>query len=175
MVTRYTQRDLIVKALSLSDSDRHSSAQASLDYCLLAELIGNVTVDIKGTEVNQQLCWIRALEHDSTRWRAWLRLGEDLARSGSDSRAIIRGKTCSAVYCFARAVALNKKCREAWVQLGLQQPLDEGDDNDEDHHDDDDDDDDEGKMDKTARIPKSVRHLSRSACFARALECAIRR
>jgi tetratricopeptide (TPR) repeat protein len=169
--TRYDQRDLIVKALSLSDSDRHSSAQASLDYCLLAELIGNVSVDIKGTVMNRQLCWIRALEHDSTHWRAWLRLGNDLTRSGSDSRAIIRGKSYSAVYCFARAVALNKKCREAWVQLGLQLPLDEGGDNDEDQHDDDDDDDDEGKTTKTARIPKNVRHLSRSACFARALEC----
>jgi tetratricopeptide (TPR) repeat protein len=167
----YTQRDLIVKALRLSDSDRHSSTQASHDYCLLAAVLGNVTVDINGTEVNQQLCWIRALELDSTRCEAWLRLGEDLARSGSDARVIIRGKTCSAVYCFARAVALNKKSREAWVQLGLQQPLEKGDDNDEDHHDDDDDDDDEDKMDKTARIPKSVRRLSRSACFARALEC----
>jgi tetratricopeptide (TPR) repeat protein len=169
--TWYDQRGSIIKALRLSDSDRHSSTQASLDYCLLAELIENMTVNIKGTEVDQQLCWIRALEHDSTREEAWLRLGENLARSGSDSRAIIRGKKCSAVYCFARAVALNKKCRQAWLQLGLLQPLDEGDDNDEDHHDDDDDDDDEGKTDKAARIPKSVRHLSRSACFARALEC----
>jgi tetratricopeptide (TPR) repeat protein len=165
----YTERDLIVKALSLSDSDRHRSMWASREYCFLADLLGNVTVNIKGTEVNQQLCWIRALEHDSTRWEAWLRLGEDLARSGIDSRAVIRGKTYSAVYCFARAVEVNKKCREAWVQLGFQQPLDKGDDHDEDHHDDDDDD--ESKMDKTARIPKSVRHLSRSACFARALEC----
>jgi hypothetical protein len=65
-----------------------------------------VPVEIKGTEVNQQLCWIRALEHDSTRWEAWLRLGEDLARSGIDSRAVIRGKTCSAVYCFARVAPM---------------------------------------------------------------------
>jgi hypothetical protein len=168
--TSYTPRDLIVKGLSLSDSDRYSSAQASLDYCLLAELLDTVPVEIKGTEVSQQLCWIRALEHDSTRWEAWLRLGEDLARSGSDSRAIIRGKTCSAVYCFARAVEVNKKCRQAWLQLGLLQPLEEDGDNDENHHDDDDDDADAGKMDKTARIPKSVRHLSRSSCVARALE-----
>jgi hypothetical protein len=119
--TSYTQRDLIVKALRLSDSDRHSSAQASLDYCLLAVLLSNVPVpvDIKGTEVNQRRCWIRALELDSTRWEAWFRLGNDLARSGSDSGAIIRGKTYSAVYCFARAVALNKKCGEEWLQLGL--------------------------------------------------------
>jgi tetratricopeptide (TPR) repeat protein len=168
--TECKQRDLIVKALSLSDSDRHASAQASLDYCLLAELIENMTVNIKGTLVNQQLCWIRALEHDSTRWEAWLRLGNDLAGSGNDSRAIIRGKTCSAAYCFSRAVEVNKECREARVQLGLRQSLDGSGDNDEDHHDNDDDDD-EGKVDKTARIPKSVRRLSRSACFARALEC----
>jgi hypothetical protein len=119
--TWYNQRDLIVKALSLSDSDRYSSTQASLDYCLLAELLGNVTatVEINGMVVNQQLCWIRALEHDSTRWRAWLRLGEDLARSGVFSRAFIRGETCSAVCCFARAGALDNKRREALLQLGL--------------------------------------------------------
>jgi tetratricopeptide (TPR) repeat protein len=119
--TEYKQRDLIVKALSLSDSDRHSSTQASLDYCLLAVLLSNVpvTVNIKGTEVNQRRCWIRALELDSTRWEAWFRLGNDLARSGSDSGAIIRGKTYSAVYCFTRAVALNKECGEKWLQLGL--------------------------------------------------------
>jgi tetratricopeptide (TPR) repeat protein len=115
--TSYNQRDLIVKALSLSRG-LYSQLGASDDYCLLAELLGkNVTVYINGTEVNQQLCWIRALEHDWTRWEAWLRLGRDLARSGSDSQAIIDGKTYSAVECFARAVAVNKKCREAWEQL----------------------------------------------------------
>jgi tetratricopeptide (TPR) repeat protein len=46
--TSYKQRDLIVKALSLSDSDRYSSTQASLDYCLLAELLGNVDCGDQG-------------------------------------------------------------------------------------------------------------------------------
>jgi hypothetical protein len=79
------------------------------------------TVEIKGTEVNQQLCWIRALEHDSTRWEAWLRLGEDLARSGSlltshhprqdvQRGVLLRPRAGHAIKC---------KRREAWLQLGL--------------------------------------------------------
>jgi tetratricopeptide (TPR) repeat protein len=116
--TSYTQRDLIVKALRLPDSDGYSSTQASRDYCLLAESLGYVTVDIKGTVMNQQRCWIRALEHDSTRWEAWLGLGEDLAQSGSGSRAVIRGKTYSAAYCFARALGCDQ-CNRAttWALL----------------------------------------------------------
>jgi hypothetical protein len=84
-----------------------------------------VIVDIRGTEVNQQRCWIRALELDSTREEAWLRLGENLARSGSESRAIIRGKTYSAVYCFARVAPMENstvQCGQrgdAWLLLGF--------------------------------------------------------
>jgi hypothetical protein len=95
-------------------------------------LLGNMTVDIKGTEVNQRRCWIRALEHDSTRWVAWFRLGNDLARSGSDSRAIIRGKTYSAMYCFARVATMENstvQCGQrgdAWLQRGFRQLLDKG-------------------------------------------------
>jgi hypothetical protein len=88
--------------------------------------------------VNQQRCSIRAVELDSTREEAWLRLGENLARSGSDSEAVIRGKSCSAAYCFGIVATMaNSTVRcgqpgDAWLLLGFRQLPDKSHD-DEDH------------------------------------------
>jgi hypothetical protein len=69
---------------------------------------------------------------------ALLRLGENLARSGRGSRATIRGKTCSAVYCFARVAPVENSTvlcgqrGDAWLLLGFWQLLDKGPDDDDD-------------------------------------------
>jgi hypothetical protein len=122
--------------------------------------------------VEQQLCWIRARQHDSARWEAWLRLGKNLgdpASAHEPSSAARRTARCiaSSASRLWRTLLCGQR-GDAWLLLGFRQPLDKG--HDDEDHDNVADTDNAGTWGRTVHV-RIVLPLSRSACFSRAVEC----